>query len=366
MSHSHTPRTVERRCDVAVVGGSAAGLAAALQLGRQRRSVIVVDAELDDAPGLGVDRAEVRRHGVEVLAGRVEAVTGTASDSFRLTLTGGHGVRARRVVVADGASGVEGLDDLTTTDGGGPTEVEGLYTVGDDRHRGAEVGGSIEADLAEEDLAEARRSSGNAEDWQHRYRGEQMWSGNPNGSLVAEAQALTPGRALDVGAGEGGDAIWLAEQGWAVTANDIAQGALDRIAGAAGERGLDVTLLCADANARDAFEREAYDLVSAQYASIPRTADDRAIANLLGAVAPGGTLVVVSHDIEPMRAPIDTRTQSRGFDADAYVRVEDVAAALQAGPHWEIEVHEKRRRPPGSATAAHHVDDIVLRARRRA
>jgi hypothetical protein len=73
---------------------------------------------------------------------------------------------------------------------------------------------------------------------------------------------------------------------------------------------------------------------------------------------------VVSHDLEPMRAPIDTTTHSRAFDPDAYVRVEDVVAVLASTPGWEIEVHEKRPRPAGSATASHHVDDIVLRARR--
>ena len=110
----------------------------------------------------------------------------------------------------------------------------------------------------------------------------------------------------------------------------------------------------------------AFDLVSAQYASIPRTPDGRGVRNLLDAVAPGGTLLVVSHDLEPMRAPIDTHGHSRPFDPDAYVRVDDFAAALADSPEWEIEVHEKRPRPPGAASASHHVDDVVLRARRRA
>jgi hypothetical protein len=105
--------------------------------------------------------------------------------------------------------------------------------------------------------------------------------------------------------------------------------------------------------------------VTAQYASIPRSADGRAIANLLDAVAPGGTLLVVGHDLEPMRSPIDTTTRSRVFDPDAYVGVDDVAAALAGAPDWDIEVHEKRPRPPGAATS-HHVDDVVLRARRTA
>ena len=88
--------------------------------------------------------------------------------------------------------------------------------------------------------------------------------------------------------------------------------------------------------------------------------------NLLDAVAPGGTLLVVSHDLEPMRAPIDTRAHSRAFDPDAYVRVDDFAAALADSPEWDVEVHEKRPRPAGAASASHHVDDVVLRADRRA
>jgi hypothetical protein len=105
--------------------------------------------------------------------------------------------------------------------------------------------------------------------------------------------------------------------------------------------------------------------VSAQYASIPRTPDGRAVRNLLGAVAPGGTLLVVSHDLAPMQAPVDTRTQSRPFDPDAYVRTDDVLADLAASPEWDVEHHAARPRPPGAASSAHHVHDIVLRARRR-
>jgi SAM-dependent methyltransferase len=221
------------------------------------------------------------------------------------------------------------------------------------------------ADLAGADLRTGNRASGNATDWEHRYGGEQMWSGNPNGTLVREAEGLTPGRALDVGAGEGADAIWLAEHRWEVTANDIARPALDRADAEARRRGLAIDFLVADANAVEPFGGERFDLVTAQYASIPRSADGRAIANLLGAVATGGTLLMVGHDLEPMRSPIDTSTRSRVFDPDAYVGVDDVAAALAGAPDWDIEVHEKRPRPPGAATS-HHVDDVVLRARRSA
>ena len=66
-----------------------------------------------------------------------------------------------------------------------------------------------------------------------------------------------------------------------------------------------------------------------------------------------------------MRRPLDIEQESRPFDADAFVRVEDVAAVVAASPDWEVEVHETRPRPPGAASASHHVDDIVFRARRR-
>ena len=167
----------------------------------------------------------------------------------------------------------------------------------------------------------------------------------------------------DVGAGEGADALWLAEQGWKVTANDISQRALARVQAEAARRGVAVDCLHADANGREPYPQAAFELVSAQYASIPRTPDDRAVHNLLDSVAPGGTLLVVSHDLEPMRAPIDTRVHSRAFDADAYVRVEDFATVLSESSGWTIEIHETRPRPPGAASS-HHVDDVVLRARR--
>src|SRR5688500_8307003 len=126
----HTPRTVERHCDVAVVGGSAAGLAAALQLGRQRRSVIVVDAgEPRNAPAahmhgyLGWDgappsdltaagREEVRRYGGEILEGRVTDVSRSDDGRFHIELVGGHAVVARRVLVATGM-----IDELPDIEG---------------------------------------------------------------------------------------------------------------------------------------------------------------------------------------------------------------------------------------------------------
>jgi SAM-dependent methyltransferase len=218
--------------------------------------------------------------------------------------------------------------------------------------------------LADDDLRAASRPSGDENDWDHRYGDDApMWSGNPNGTLVREAGELAPGRVLDVGAGEGGDAIWLAERGWRVTATDISSRALARVSAEAERRGLDVESLHRDANARDPFEAGAYDLVSMQYGAVRRTPDRRGLRNLLAAVAPGGTLLVVGHDLTPMREPIDVGVQTRMFDPDAYLGVDEVAAALDQSPDWKVEVHETRPRPPGAASTD-HVHDVVLRARR--
>lgn len=525
MSEHHVQPTIERRCDVVVVGGSAAGLATALQIARQRRSVIVVDAgEPRNAPAeamhgfltrdgtspselTALARAEVRTYGVEVLAGRVDALRIAAPGSeFVAELTGGVRLRARRCVIASGIvdhlPDVDGLhehwgadvvhcpfchgyemrdrrivslitrpiglhpatlfhhlaSDLTLvlhdgvavddagvqrlrragatvvdepaarveSDGGGVTavatvtgrrietdvvavipsfrprlgfaepldletathpsglgehvvvddrgmtSVSGVYAVGNvvdpsmqvvqAAANGSLVGAMVCFDLADEDIDTSTRASANAADWDARYDGDQLWSGNPNGSLVVEATGLDPGRALDVGAGEGGDAVWLAEHGWQVTANDISIRALDRLASHAADSGLAIDTNLRDVNSVDPFDGRTYDLVAAHYASIPRTPDDRGLDNIVEAVADGGTLLVVGHDLEPMRQPIDVAERSRPFDPDAYLRVDDVAAALSRRGDWTIEVHEHRERPPGAAS--HHSVDVVFRARR--
>jgi thioredoxin reductase/SAM-dependent methyltransferase len=267
-----------------------------------------------------------------------------------------------------------GLGDVIEVDALGQTAVAGLYAAGNVTDpglqvlhaaaQGSRVGAMIAFSLADEDLAASGRSSGHEADWDHRYSGdEHMWSGNPNGTLVAEVADLVPGRALDVGAGEGGDAIWLAEGGWKVTASDISSRSLARVAGAARQRDAEVECLHVDANAPGAFETSAFDLVSMQYGAMHRTPDLRGLRNLLDAVAPGGTLLVVAHDLTPMREPIDVETQTRMFDPDAYLGVDEIADVLARSADWTIEVHETRPRPSGAASA-HHVEDVVLRARK--
>src|SRR5699024_10261495 len=124
-----------------------------------------------------------------------------------------------------------GFGDVVETDPTGETSVPGLYAVGNATDpsqqvlqaaaHGSRVASMISFSLAHDDLEAAARPSADEADWDRRYSGTQLWSGEPNRTLVDEIAEMAPGRALDVGAGEGGDAIWLAERGWTVTASDI-------------------------------------------------------------------------------------------------------------------------------------------------
>jgi SAM-dependent methyltransferase len=196
------------------------------------------------------------------------------------------------------------------------------------------------------------------EEWDRRYVDrEQLWSGQPNGALVAEVAGLRPGRALDIGSGEGADAVWLARGGWAVTALEVSGVALQRAAGHARDAGVDIAWVHADLAAAT-LPPASFDLVSAQYPALLRTPDSAAERAMLAAVAPGGVLLLVHH------AGMDTHPpQESGIDPADYVWPTMVAALLT--DDWEIETYEERPRiAPDGGAGAHHTDDLVLRARR--
>ncbi|MEU0250097.1 class I SAM-dependent methyltransferase [Streptomyces sp. NPDC006235] len=196
------------------------------------------------------------------------------------------------------------------------------------------------------------------DEWDHRYADrQQLWSGRPNGALVAEAAGLTPGRVLDVGCGEGADAVWLARRGWDVTALEVSGVALERAAGHARDAGLTIRWVHAELT-EAALPPASFDLVSAQYPALLRTPDAAAERALLAAVAPGGVLLVVHH------AGMHTQqADDSGFDPADYVWPSMVADALDDG--WEVEVDEERPRvAPDGGAGAHHSHDLVLRVRR--
>ncbi len=131
--------------------------------------------------------------------------------------------------------------------------------------------------------------------WDERYGGvERSWSGKPNQRLVENVSDLPAGRALDLGAGEGGDAAWLAGQGWEVTALDVSQVALDRAAGLVG----DARITWRQADLRTWTPEPdlgPVDLVTMCYLHLPLEHQRRLLGLLAAVVRPGGTLLHVGH-----------------------------------------------------------------------
>lgn len=205
-------------------------------------------------------------------------------------------------------------------------------------------------------MAEQDRAPGAAE-WDERYTAaERVWSGEPNGALLAEAANLAPGRALDVGCGEGADAVWLARSGWYVTGLDVSGVALGRAERHARDAGVQVTWLHAGL-VEAGLPAGGFDLVSAQYVALRKTPQVTAEHTLIDLVAPGGTLLVVHHHMDP------EDVHEGGFDPADYALPPDVAALLDAS--WQIEVDERRPRTVSGGAGARHTQDQVLRARRR-
>lgn len=197
--------------------------------------------------------------------------------------------------------------------------------------------------------------------WEERYRSATaVWSGEANPALVGDAAGLRPGTALDVGSGEGGDALWLAARGWQVTGVDFATTALDRAAARAAERGLADRVDWVHADLRTWTPPGAYDLVSAQYMHLPPAERGDLFARLAAAVARGGTLLIVGHDLGDLAAGAHRPDRPEMFFTAA-----EVAAGLDP-EQWRIVAAETRSRP-----AKRHegedivVGDAVLHARRR-
>ena len=199
-----------------------------------------------------------------------------------------------------------------------------------------------------------------AAEWDARYRERDraMWSGRPNGRLVAEVATLSPGRALDVGCGEGADAIWLGQRGWRVTAIDISEVAICRARDASQPAGAFVEWICGDA-LETRFRARSFDLVSMQYPALPKVAGEAAVRTLLDTVRPGGLLLAVYHDLDDEHR---AHLLSRGVDPADYVGADDLGRLL--GDDFTVELYAVEPRidaPPGSP----HIADVVLRARRR-
>jgi len=244
---------------------------------------------------------------------------------------------------------------------------------------GSMAGAAVNAALVAEDAVlavaqrRALRSTERNAAWEQRYAAEErIWSGRVNATFAAVAGSLAPGTALDVGCGEGADAVWLAEHGWQVTGVDVSPTAVRRATDAARARGLssdEVRFVSGDAD--DVLPASSpsradgdvgFDLVTASFLhswepDFPRYELLRAAA---ARVAPGGHLLVISHaapppwvhelpaEAPPMHSPSEELTLL-GLDAAI----------------WTPEIVEVRSRETTSPDGGHtHLDDGVLLLRR--
>lgn len=171
------------------------------------------------------------------------------------------------------------------------------------------------------------------EDWDRRYaEADSLWSRKPNRWLVAETEALPPARALDLACGEGQNAIWLARHGWSVRGVDYSSVAIAKAQARAREAGVEVDFVCADLLG---FEPEpaSYELVVILFLHLPRAEWRRVLGRAGAALALGGTLLVLGHDLLNL-----TEGVGGPSDPDVLLTPGDVVADL---PGLEVEKAER-------------------------
>ncbi len=205
--------------------------------------------------------------------------------------------------------------------------------------------------------------------WDARYDHQsQMWSGRPNAVLVDEVADLPPGTALDLGCGEGADAVWLARRGWRVTAVDVSRRAIDRGVLLAEAEGVAERIDWQEHDLAATFPAGEFDLVSAQFLQSPIDFPrDRILHTAAAAVAPGGTLLIVGHASPP---PGSDSGSGPGHQhpAHAFPDPADTAQAIGLDDErtWVLTTCEVRPRSvtaPDGETA--HLSDSIIKASRR-
>ncbi|GES24488.1 methyltransferase [Acrocarpospora pleiomorpha] len=384
---------------VGVLGTGAAAMHQTL-LFRQLTSDLVLFTHT--APALTEEQAEqLAASGVRVVTGLVDSVEVADDRITGVRLSDGTFVARQAVVVAPqfvASSQVlatlglhatphpSGHGVFVAADPTGLTEVPGVWVAGNVTNlmaqvvtaaaEGVSAAAAINADLITEDTQHAvtayrtMHAVGHdhpdvsvmftQEFWDERYSSsDRIWSGNANPHLVAVATDLAPATALDVGSGEGADAIWLAAQGWRVTGVDVSRVALDRAAKQAAEAGAEIagriTWQQADVLAWDPAPLR-FDLVSAQFMHLPRPELESLHRRLAAAVRPGGTLLIVGHDLET--------SIGRHHFPDLLFTADQVAATLDPDD-WHIVTATPERQvvdPDGQSIT---IRDAVLRAVRR-
>jgi SAM-dependent methyltransferase len=199
-----------------------------------------------------------------------------------------------------------------------------------------------------------------------------IWSGRANDHLVVEVDALPPGTALDVGAGEGADAIWLAGRGWQVTAVDISAVALARAARDAARAGPEVAGRI-DWVHEDLMDWEPpndhFDLVSVHFFHLAPEPRRTLFGRLASAVVAGGTLLIVGHSSHVLRGPTHDgsghRAEGSMMPVDFFFTGHEIATQLDP-VEWEIITNaEVERTAADRPEGPGRTRDVVVRATRR-
>lgn len=190
-----------------------------------------------------------------------------------------------------------------------------------------------------------------ARSWDERYAAtELVWSAGPNRTVAEQVARLTPGAALDLGSGEGRNAVWLAEQGWTVTAVDFSEVATDKARAAAAERGVAPELVVADVTTYRPVS--AFDLVLLAYLQLPWARLEPVLAMAAAAVAPGGTFLLVAHDLTNLGGGVG------GPQDPAVLQTPDQVAGALGG--LRVEIAERVHRQVGGSTR--NAIDTLVRA----
>jgi SAM-dependent methyltransferase len=199
--------------------------------------------------------------------------------------------------------------------------------------------------------------------WDERYgSAPALWSRKPNQRLVEHVADLTPGTALDIGCGEGADALWLASRGWQVTALDLSPVALARAAEQAVVAGPEIAgrITWEHADLLSWSPRAHVDLVSAQFLHLPPEPAVQVQARLAAAVRPGGTLLIVGHDKSDLETTVRRPPVPELFSTPA-----EIAARLDPEA-WDVVVAASLERsaidPEGRTVT---IRDAVMKAVRR-
>lgn len=193
-------------------------------------------------------------------------------------------------------------------------------------------------------------------EWNRKHgEGGLLFGVEPNRFLVAEVGELPPGRALDLACGSGRNAVWLAARGWTVTGVDFSAVALEQARTLAAERGVEVEWVEGDLLEWQPA-RGAFDLVVVLYLQVPADERRRILARAAAAVAPGGTLLVVGHDLENLNGGHGGPEDPRVLFTPAQVTVEL--------PGLQIEKAERVLRPVETEDGETQAIDALIRARR--